>query len=140
MHPGTVGCFPKLLLGAEHQQRLSPFVCDSPDGHTEQDSLHKFEEPMLYLQKDFHRNPALLSKRGYDLPLPLLGEKFRMKPIWLLPNQTPAFPFRTKQVAYLPEFSFSKVMKIFIKIKKNPKKPPTKKPQPPSHKIPKTQN
>lgn len=38
----------------EYQQHPSPFVCDSPDVHTEQDSRHKFKEPMLYLRKNFH--------------------------------------------------------------------------------------
>lgn len=51
-----MGSLSKLLLGTEYQQNPSPFVCDSPDVHTEQDSLHKFEEPMLYLWKYFHRD------------------------------------------------------------------------------------
>lgn len=81
---------------------------------------------------------ALLPKRCYHLPSPLLGDKSRLKPIWLLQNQIPAFPSRTKQVFYLPAFSFSKVMKIFItiKIKNNQKNPQP----PPSKKNPKTQN
>lgn len=51
-----MGSLSKLLLGTEYQQNPSPYVCDSPDVHTEQDSLHKFEEPMLYLRKYFHRD------------------------------------------------------------------------------------